>query len=305
MGVKLLVAITDGDWFEMLRGRPDLEELNFWSPAPKNFQALKRGELFLFKLHAPRNFIVGGGVFAYSNTLPSSLAWEAFGEGNGARSLRQMREQIVKYRRDEADPRADFTIGCRILTKPFFFPESEWIPVPPSWKPNIVTVKRYDTDDAEGRELWGSVTDRIARLPAIDRKLPTERHGKPQLILPRRGQGEFRLLITDIYGRRCAVTKERTLPALEAAHIRPFSDGGKHKAQNGLLLRRDIHRLFDTGYVTITPDLNFEVSPRIKEEFENGRDYYSLHGHRIAAPRPIALRPDPAALAWHNEHCFL
>ncbi|MYB51323.1 MAG: HNH endonuclease [Acidobacteriia bacterium] len=304
MGVKIVVAVTDGDWFEMLRQHPGLTEVNFWSPRPKTFRALERGELFLFKLHSPRNYIVGGGIFAYSNTLPSSLAWETFGEANGAHSLRQMRERIVRYRRDVSDPRSDFTIGCRILLQPVFFPESEWIPVPPSWAPNIVSLKRYDTEESEGRRLWESVTDRIGRQEVIDQRTPSGGYGKPQLIRPRRGQGEFRLLVTDIYGRRCAVTNERTLPALEAAHIRPFSDGGEHKPQNGLLLRRDIHRLFDTGYVTISPDLNFEVSPRIREEFENGRDYYSLHGKRIATPHRPDLRPDPAALNWHNEHCF-
>ena len=304
MAINLVVAVTDGDWFEMLRKHPGLAEVNFWSPGPKNFRALERGELFLFKLHAPRNFIVGGGIFAYANTLPSSLAWEAFGEANGAYSLRQMRERIVKYRSDEADPRSDFPIGCRILTMPFFFRESDWIPVPASWAPNIVSFKRYGTDEADGLRLWESVTDRIGRQQIIDQATPADLYGNPQLILPRRGQGEFRLLVTDIYKRRCAVTQERTLPALEAAHIRPFSDGGEHRPQNGLLLRRDIHRLFDTGYVTITPDLNFEVSPRIREEFENGRDYYSLQGQRIATPSRPDLRPDPTALAWHNEQCF-
>ena len=305
MGVSLVVAVTDSDWFEMLRKHHGLTEVNFWSPGAKNFRALDRGELFLFKLHAPRNFIVGGGIFAYANTLPSSIAWEAFGEANGARSLGQMREHIVKYRRDEADPRSDFTIGCRILTQPFFLRESDWIPVPASWASNIVSFKRYDTDEADGLLLWQSFKGRISQQQVVNQATPAARYGKPQLILPRRGQGEFRLLVTDIYGRRCAVTQERTLPALEAAHIRPFSDGGEHRPQNGLLLRRDIHRLFDTGYVTITPDLNFEVSPRIREEFENGRDYYSLHGKRVATPRPPDLRPDPTALAWHNEHCFL
>lgn len=305
MGVNLVVAVTDGDWFEMLRKHPDLTEVNFWSPGPRTFRALNRGELFLFKLHAPRNYIVGGGIFTYANKLPSSLAWETFGEANGARSLRQMRERIVKYRNDGADARSDFTIGCRILTRPFFFRESEWIPVPTSWSPNIVSLKRYDTDSGDGLHLWKSVTARMGRQAVIDQATSAERFGKPQLISPRRGQGEFRLLITDIYKRRCAVTLERTLPALEAAHIRPYSDGGNHKPQNGLLLRRDIHRLFDTGYVTITPDLDFEVSPRIREEFENGRDYYSLHGKRIATPHSPDLRPDPIALTWHNEHCFL
>ena len=122
---------------------------------------------------------------------------------------------------------------------------------------------------------------------------------------PRLGQGAFRILVTDNYRRRCAVTGERTLPALEAAHIKPFADGGEHEASNGVLLRRDIHSLFDTGYVTITPTLNFEVSRRIKEEFENGRQYYELHGCAITPPEDPRSVPDRAALAWHNENSFL
>jgi putative restriction endonuclease len=112
------------------------------------------------------------------------------------------------------------------------------------------------------------------------------------------------VLVTDIYHRRCAVTHERTLPALEAAHIRPYGDGGEHEAANGLLLRRDIHSLFDAGYVTVTPDLRFEVSRRIKEEFENGRHYYALHGNKIELPSEIRQHPNPDSLTWHNENRF-
>ncbi len=79
MGVKLVVAVTDGDWFDHLRAMPHLAEVNFWSPSDRTFRALEPGELFLFKLHAPRNFIAGGGLFAHSTILPCSLAWEAFG----------------------------------------------------------------------------------------------------------------------------------------------------------------------------------------------------------------------------------
>lgn len=61
MAVNLVVAVTDDDWFEMLRRRVDLPEVNFWAPSGASFRALKPGELFLFKLHSPRNFIVGGG----------------------------------------------------------------------------------------------------------------------------------------------------------------------------------------------------------------------------------------------------
>src|ERR671910_1048900 len=67
--------------------------------------------------------------------------------------------------------------------------------------------------------------------------------------------------------------------------VRPYGEGGAHEASNGLLLRRDIHSLFDAGYVTVTPDLRFEVSRRIREEFENGRVYYDLHGGMVRAAR--------------------
>ena len=74
---------------------------------------------------------------------------------------------------------------------------------------------------------------------------------------------------------------------------------------NGILFRADIHKLFDAGYVTVTPDYHFEVSRRIKEEFENGRDYYALHGSPIRLPKKAADCPAAEALFWHNEERFL
>ena len=91
---------------------------------------------------------------------------------------------------------------------------------------------------------------------------------------------------------------------LEAAHILPYGQGGEHEITNGVLMRRDIHSLFDWGYVTINPDLVFEVSRRIKDEFENGRDYYKLHGMPVSAPRQLERRPDRELLRWHNENKY-
>jgi putative restriction endonuclease len=215
-----------------------------------------------------------------------------------------MRARIARYRQADPNDRSDFEIGCRILTQPFFFGERDWLSVPQSWARNIVSFKTYNTGDAEGLALWEAVNERLNRpqFPGIDEG--PARFGVPHLIRPRLGQGAFRVLVTDIYQRRCAVTHERTLPALEAAHIRPYADGGAHEARNGLLLRRDIHSLFDAGYVTVTPDLHFEVSRRIKEEFDNGRHYYALHGHKIEPPPDTGQQPDPDALTWHNENCF-
>jgi putative restriction endonuclease len=304
MGIRLIVAVTDRDWFDHLRSLAGLNEVNFWAPSATPFRALAPGELFLFKLHSPDNFIVGGGVFAHANIFPCSLAWDAFGEANGAASLEEMRARIMRYRRSEADNRSDFQIGCRILTQPFFLERESWIDVPPSWSRNIVTFKTYSTDDPDGKYLWDMIQNRILSTASAGFREEQARYGKPVLVPRRLGQGAFRILVTDTYGRRCAVTGERTLPALDAAHIRPYSQGGPHEVSNGLLFRRDIHSLFDAGYVTVTPDYRFEVSRRIKEEFENGRDYYALNGRPVAVPDRIDARPNPTALSWNNAERF-
>ncbi len=302
--VNLYVGITDYDWFRFLSALPGIEEVNFWQPGGRtNFKALKPGELFLFKLHSPRNFIVGGGVFARSDILPVSLAWDAFGIGNGAPTLVEMRKRIVFYRNQADDPRQDYMIGCRILTQPFFFPEHQWIPIPASWSPHIQQGRTYDTSEDDGRRLWEQVLEREAGMPSTPIAVP--RYGEPTLIRPRLGQGCFRVSVTDVYRRSCAVTGEKTLPILDAAHLRPFSEGGEHNVTNGLLLRTDIHRLFDLGYVTVGDDGKFEVGRKLKEDFENGRHYYGMHGRQLFMPRDAHQRPSREALEWHQTRKFL
>lgn len=306
MGINLVVAITDGDWYDFLRNRPDLTEVNFWAPGGQtNFRALRDGELLLFKLHSPRNFIVGFGVFRYATLLPCSYAWEAFGDQNGAEFLAVMRRRIARYRHVSEGNRENFQIGCRILSEPVFFPQSAWIPVPDSWARATQRYKAYDTASADGLDLWDAVhlaAEGLSRPPGLDEG--RARYGEPSLVAPRLGQGAFRIIVADNYNRKCAVTGERTLPALDAAHIRPYGDGGDHSPRNGLLLRKDIHSLFNAGYVTITPASRFEVSRKIKEEFENGRDYYALHGRPVTPPRAPDARPDTSLLTWHNEHIY-
>src|SRR5262245_17984758 len=116
MGVRLIVAVTDRDWFDHLRSLQGLNEVNFWAPSATQFRALTPGELFLFKLHSPDNFIVGGGVFAHANILPCSLAWEAFREANGAGG-----DYVIAFcsqpSRVATAARADVQDGCRSCRK--------------------------------------------------------------------------------------------------------------------------------------------------------------------------------------------
>ncbi len=302
--MRFWVGVTDKAWFEHLRTRaPD--EVNFWQPSSRRLATfLEPGVPFLFKLHAPDNFIVGGGFFVRFSALPARLAWEAFGENNGVDSYQSLRRRIEQYR---GAIRGDPEIGCNILNKPFFFERSDWIPVPASWAPNIVRGRTFGTEGNEGLALCNSVAGHLRERAAVaPEATEAQRYGADYLAHARLGQGAFRVLVTDAYHRRCAITGERTLPVLEAAHIKPYSETGPHLITNGLLLRSDLHILFDEGYVTVTEDLCVQVSDRIKEEFENGREYYQHRGKPLVmVPGGQNERPAAEFLRWHNEHRYL
>ncbi|MBN1363203.1 MAG: HNH endonuclease [Syntrophaceae bacterium] len=298
------VGITDRDWFDLLSNQSSLQEVNFWRPSDtRRFRVLKPGELFLFKLHSPDDYIVGGGIYTHFSPLPISFAWESFGISNGARNFSEMRARVAKYRRQKDDWTVDYEIGCIILEQPFFLPQSSWIPVPYDWGFATVQGRVYNLAEEAGRTLWNQLQTVLSVSQIVSEETPP-RYGEPIITLPRLGQGAFRVLVADAYNRRCAITSERTFPALDAVHIKSYSENGPHLVNNGLLLRRDLHALFDKGYVTITKDMHVDVSRRIKEEFENGRDYYRYHGSTIDMPLTQADRPSPEFLEWHNVNVF-
>ncbi len=98
---------------------------------------------------------------------------------------------------------------------------------------------------------------------------------------------------------------EKTLPVLEAAHIKPYVESGPHFISNGILLRPDMHKLFDGGYLTITSNYKVEVSSRIKQKFENGKEYYQYHGKDLMfLPNREIEKPDKKYIDWHNVNKY-
>jgi len=195
-------------------------------------------------------------------------------------------------------------LGCILLESPFFFRREDWVPLP-GWAQSIVRGKSYDSD-VDGKEIWDRVRSILSVQQATEKAFgqTADRFGEPQLIFPRLGQGSFRIIVTDLYKKRCAFTGSPVLHVLEAAHIRPYARGGTHDPQNGILLRQDLHTLFDRGYMTVTPDFRVEVSRRIKDEFNNGREYYALHGSSVAVPEQESVRPERSLLLWHAENIY-
>lgn len=302
------VANTDFDWYRFLLARQDLDEVNFWQPSgSRRFQAIPAGAPFIFKLKKPHYAICGYGFLGHTSILPAWLAWDTFAEKNGAQTFQEMKLRIEKYRRGKESAKGDYNIGCLMIQDPIFFKEDDWIEPPKDWSRNVVQGAGYDLTRGEGSRVWMECLSRRPQRPdAITIGDRTgERYGKPTLIEPRLGQGTFRLAVVDAYGRACAVSDEHSLPALDAAHIKPYTDGGQHSVKNGLLLRTDIHRLFDKGYVTITPDHRFRVSRRLKDEFANGRSYYGFDGEQIHVPVNPEMMPHADLLEWHADNRFL
>ncbi|MBY0479527.1 MAG: HNH endonuclease [Chitinophagaceae bacterium] len=311
--MKFYLGVTDNNWYNFLANQ-NREDVNFWQPggnAP--FKVLTSGAPFLFKLKSPINAIGGIGFFSSHTFLPISIAWDAFDKGNGCESFQDLQRMIFQYRHDRITPNP--TIGCIVLTNPIFFNREDWIDVPEDWSKSIVQGKSYSTETEIGNILWAKV-DRLLQkylYPVSDEdksqlileESETPMYGKSILTKVRLGQGAFRVLVTDAYNRKCAISGEKTLPVLEAAHIKPFAESGPHFISNALLLRSDLHKLFDTGYLTITQELKVEVSKRIKEEFQNGKEYYKFHGVDLYnLPNRLKDKPDEGFIEWHNINIY-
>lgn len=297
--VRAYIAVTDPVWLRRLRAT-ESHEANFWQPRPAALRQ-ETGTPWIFKVRGS-DLVAGYGFLSYYTIMPAGVAWETFGLSNGVETYEEMIARIAGLRRST---NANDSVGCVVLSDVVILPEMNYIAAPQTWKPNTVRGEYYDLAVGEGARVWEQLMAYREAQPLASPLLTVPGgKGKPVLFAPRRGQGAFRLMVMDAYDRRCAVTGEKTLPALEAAHIRPFSELASHEVTNGVLLRSDIHRLFDQGYVTVDTDLRFRVSSRIRDEFHNGLIYYDLNERPIRVPAAAAQQPDRSALEWHSTKIF-
>lgn len=313
--MKFYIGVTDFDWYSFLSKR-NSEDVNFWQPGGNsNFKVINQGAPFLFKLKSPYNAIAGIGFFSCHSILPLDVAWNIFEERNGQESFFKFKQKIINYRNSDNLYSKNPNIGCIILTDPIFFDKTDWIPVPKDWSKSIVQGKSYDTITSIGNNIWNNVELTLHKYKLFERPEtaksqlvlaePEAEYTKKYLTKVRLGQGAFRVQLTDAYNRKCSISGERTLPVLEAAHIKPFSESGPNHLSNGILLRADMHKLYDSGYITFTKEYRVEVSRKIKEEFENGREYYKFHGNKlIVLPNNLLNRPNLDYIEWHNNNIY-
>jgi len=311
------IANTDRAWFDFLESRSAdcvVDEVNFWLPkAIVPMKEMSPGEPIFFRLKKPYYVIAGYGFFAHFARVDLHTAWSTFGWKNGDPDKRQFFERIGGYRGIDLLNQSSVLapIGCTILRDATFWPPNRWIPwgEAEGWAANIVQGKT-ERDPARAAFLLEAIADDTQSVPGdlveqfrlleIDERTAVLREVKE-----RDGQGVFRLRILSAYEGQCAITGEHTEPVLDAAHIQPYLGPRSNHVQNGILLTKEFHALYDAGYVTVTPDHQVRVSERLRSDWNNGSRYYPYDGKQIIRlPTEPAMRPSRDALAWHMEHVF-
>lgn len=221
----------------------------------------------------------------------------------------ELAQSIARYRKERPDACA--SIGCVLLRNLFFLAPEETLAAPGDFAKNIVRFKGYELAGSGAHvDLMFETMLRRAEVRIEDETgqpamVPGPVFGRDRLVKARIGQQAFKGLVLTSYERRCAITGNHIQPTLEAAHIRPVSLAGENRLDNGLLLRSDVHTLFDLGYLGINPRYQLQVSPRLRQDWGNGQEFYERAGREISVPRVRANRPDREAIEWHLDTTFL
>ena len=312
------IALTDKNWFDYLKGRADasqvVDEANFWFPNAQSPPAkMTPGQPVFLRLKAPYRALAGVGFFSAFHLLSMDEAWQLFQWRNGDDTRAAFYTRIRDYR--SSNPAMEVMskpLGCMVLRAVQFWDQSRWMP----WG----TAENFSSSTQRGMGVRDA--DQVARLMALIGTHQESRAGefadRFQLInadnrlwreqsaqAVREGQGGFRLRLLDAYGNQCAITGEHTVPVLDAAHIQPYLGPASNHVQNGMLLTKEFHALFDLGYVTITPERTVKVSSHLKKDFANGRRYYPYDGQSLAKlPQDAHLQPSEDALEWHMRKVF-
>jgi len=121
------------------------------------------------------------------------------------------------------------------------------------------------------------------------------------------GQGFFRKAVIAAYKSRCCMSGVSIPQLLIASHIIPWSEDNLQRLnpRNGLCLSTIHDKAFDSGFITVKPDMTISVSGELtsrENEGEQTRLLVQLHGREISLPHKF--QPEPGFLVWHNQNIY-
>lgn len=287
------IAPTDNDWFGFLKGTELNSYVNFWTPTPWNVKKLNPSDRWYFLLKSPIREIGGFGEFVQYENLSTDEAWNKFGRRNGCQDKAEFQNRIshyidknsIKFKGAPVQAK-DYKLGCIILKNCEFWDE-EYFKKPSDFKiefpKQVVKFKYFNNPDTLQKKEELSPPDFI---PIVSLREENKR-----LVNQRAGQGDFKGKILKAYDNRCCITSETCPELLEAAHIQKYINENSNHIQNGLLLRVDLHRLFDSGLLNIDDSYSVQISPELKSTA-----YTILQDKKIILPRARYNHPSKEAL---------
>lgn len=146
-------------------------------------------------------------------------------------------------------------------------------------------------EDSEREAIWNFAKSEEVKTGSEE----DARKRQLREIVVRQGQPKFRAELIMAYNGCCAISGCNVLAALEAAHITPYMGAASNNISNGLLLRGDIHTLFDLGLISIDEEYRVNLSPSLEMS-----DYNSLAGNKLILPSNLSSHPDKEALKKHR-----
>lgn len=294
-----VLAVTDPRWYEFMLAESQAEPLNFWTPTPWN-PKISEGVTFGFMVKSPFRKIGGYGRFARYEELSVNEAWQRFRTANGVPDRDTFRARIAEFASRRSSGFIDTrkpVIGCILLDDCVFLPQDEMVPpsnLGLSFPDQIVKWKGF-----EGELRLPEMAGLMSTADSFRLVDPQELSWEARKAKKRISQGAFRDRVLTAYGGRCAVSGETCTTILEAAHIQPFYSIASNHIQNGVCLRRDFHRLFDAGLLSINDNYDVLVSPLVRSATVQG-----WAGRHIHTPNDPSMQPSRSALAFHRKEVF-
>ncbi len=287
-------ASTTRLWFDALaRLRP--EKVAFWQPTPARPLRLHPGERWYFKeLGAP--LVLGFGTYSGWERLTIEDLFETYGIAAGYATKADL---IAALQIFDPDKGAGSEIGNVVLND--FTPFEHPIALGSVGLNDLnVRFNYIEGDDPIAAYVGGLRAGQPATHFELRNAERAERAAATRKV--RVGQGAFRRLLIGTYGAVCAFTGPQLEETLQAAHIQPYVDAESNHIRNGLLLRADMHLLFDLGLLTLTSDCRIEVSKKL-----SGRDpsVECLHGTVATLKSVDGVKPSPPAIEFHRAEVFV
>jgi putative restriction endonuclease len=285
------ISPTDNSWFEFLKANEYNSYINFWTPTPWNIRKLKQGDRWYFLLKSPIRKIGGFGEFHEYKNLTANNAWQEFGQRNGRSEKDQFVSSIQSYIDKNSKNYGNipidintYEIGCIVLNNCEFWDEEKFQTLEEQeldFSDQIVKYKYFETDTPfTNTNTYDSFT-----------VLNESREEYRRSVNQRKGQGEFKGKILKAYCNACCISGETCPELLEAAHLQSYLSENSNHVQNGILLRVDLHRLFDCGLLYIDEDYIIHISSILTNEL-----YTKFQGHKISLPQNEENHPSLASL---------